>query len=59
MSRTAVVRRARTSVGTIGGTLIMAGLVSATVWFLSRREQPDIDARTRARLTPFDERGAS
>jgi hypothetical protein len=46
-------------VGPIGGTLIIAGLVGATAWFLSHRAQPAIDARTKARLMPLDGKASS
>ena len=59
MSRTNAISEAGTPVGLIGGTLIIAALVGATAWFLSQRAQPAIDARTRARLMPLDQRGSS
>jgi hypothetical protein len=58
MSRTNAISPARTPVGPIGGTLIIAGLVGASAWLLSQRAQPAIDARTKARLMPYDQRGS-
>lgn len=59
MSRTNAISPARTHIGPIGGTLIIAGLVGATAWFVSRRAQPGIDERTKARLMPLDRRALS
>jgi hypothetical protein len=59
MPRTNAISPARTPVGPIGGTLIIAGLVGAIAWFLSHRAQPAIDARTKARLMPLDGKASS
>ena len=43
----------------LAGTLFTLAGGAAALWFKARRDEPEIDARTRARLAPHSSSGGS